>query len=169
MDQSPDGKRAPADLTSTSNLDLDEGVAITLAEDNKGDRDDRVKLHPFVIDHLKALASFDPIVFPWPHDRRTIYDEFHRVQKAAGIDLHCRRRHEHTETCSHYGFHDLRRAFATQNAPRLTADALQKLMRHKSYATTQRYVNVASQLDEAVDKLFVPDVGATAKKRRKGS
>ena len=57
-----------------------------------------------------------------------------------------------------YGFHDLRRAFAPQNAPRLTADALQKLMRHKSYLTTQRYINMASQLDEAVEALHVPDV-----------
>jgi integrase len=53
---------------------------------------------------------------------------------------------------------NLRRSFATQNAPRLTADALQKLMRHKSYATTQKYINMASQLDEAVATLHVPDV-----------
>jgi integrase len=150
-------------------LDLEEGTAITLAEDNKGDRDDKVKLHPFVIDHLKKLASFEPTVFPWPHDRRTLDDEFDRIQKAAGIDLTCRRKHEHTEACRYYGFHDLRRAFATQNAPRLTADALQKLMRHKSYTTTQRYISMSTQLDEAVDRLFVPDVGAQEKKKRKGS
>jgi hypothetical protein len=42
--------------------------------------------------------------------------------------------------------------------PRLTADALQKLMRHKSYQTTQRYINMASQLDEAVAQLHVPEV-----------
>lgn len=143
-----------------ADLDLDEGYAITLAEDNKGDRDDKVKLHPFVIEHLKKLASFEPLVFPWPHDRRTLDDEFDRIQKAAGINLTCRRRHEHTEACRYYGFHDLRRAFATQNAPRLTADALQKLMRHKSYTTTQRYISMATQLDESVDRLFVPDVKA---------
>jgi integrase len=68
------------------------------------------------------------------------------------------RRHEHTEACHYYGFHDLRRAFATQNAKRLTGDALQTLMRHKSYKTTQGYINLASQLDEAVAKLHVPDV-----------
>jgi integrase len=141
-----------------ADLDLDAGTAITLAEDNKGDRDDVVKLHSFVIDHLKKLASFEPLVFPWPHNRRTLDDEFDRIQKAAGIDLPCRRRHEHTEACRYYGFHDLRRAFATKNAPRLTADALQKLMRHKSYTTTQRYISMATQLDDAVDSLFVPDV-----------
>jgi len=52
----------------------------------------------------------------------------------------------------------IERAFATRNADRLTADALQKLMRHKSYLTTQRYINMARQIDEAVEVLHVPDV-----------
>lgn len=140
-------------------LDLNTGTAITRAEDNKGGRDDIVKLHPFVIEHLDKLASFDPMVFPWPRDRRTLDDEFDRIQVAAGINLPCRRQHQHTPACYFYGFHDLRRAFATLNAQRLTADALQKLMRHKSYTTTQRYISLATQLDEAVDRLHVPDVG----------
>jgi integrase len=141
-----------------SEFDLDTGTALTRAEDNKGGRDDRVKLHSVVIDHLRKLGSFDPNVFPWNHDRRTLDDEFDRIQVAAAIHLPCHREHEHTDACHFYGFHDLRRAFATQNAPRLTADALQKLMRHKSYATTQRYINMASQLDEAVASLHVPAV-----------
>jgi integrase len=57
-----------------------------------------------------------------------------------------------------YGFHDLRRAFATVNAERLTADALQALMRHKSYTTTQRYISKSRKLKGAVEKLEVPDV-----------
>jgi hypothetical protein len=44
------------------------------------------------------------------------------------------------------------------NSDKQTPDALQTLMRHKSYATTQRYINLASQLDEAVDSLHVPEV-----------
>jgi integrase len=38
------------------------------------------------------------------------------------------------------------------------ADELQKLMRHKSYQTTQRYINMTSRLDEAVANLVVPEV-----------
>ena len=58
-----------------------------------------------------------------------------------------------------YGFHDLRRAFATMNADKLTPDALQALMRHKSYQTTQReYINMSRQMDAAVASLHVPDV-----------
>ena len=49
-----------------------------------------------------------------------------------------------------YGFCDLRRAFATMNAHRLTASAFQELMRHKSYTTTLKYINMARQMDEAV-------------------
>lgn len=61
-----------------------------------------------------------------------------------------------------YGFHDFRRAFATVNAPRLKPEALQRLMRHKSYQTTLRYVNLASQLDEAVAGMPVPEALRTA-------
>jgi integrase len=57
-----------------------------------------------------------------------------------------------------YGFHDLRRAFATMNADKLTPDTLQTLMRHKSYTTAQRYINMARQMDAAVASLHVPDV-----------
>ena len=57
-----------------------------------------------------------------------------------------------------HGFHDFCRAFATMNADKLSADALQSLMRHKSFATTQRYINLSRQMDAAVAALHVPDV-----------
>jgi len=57
-----------------------------------------------------------------------------------------------------YGFHDLRRAFATVNTETLTTDSLQALMRHKSYITTQRYINMAHQLIRSMDGLHVPAV-----------
>ena len=107
---------------------------------------------------MKILASFDSHVFPWNHDQRTLHAEFAKLQESAGIHLHCPDDHEHTRYCHVYGFHDLRRAFATMNADKLTPDALQALMRHKSYQTTQRYINMARQLDAAVASLYVPDV-----------
>jgi len=66
--------------------------------------------------------------------------------------------HEHTPFCHVYGPHDLRRAFATMNADKLTPDALQALVRHKSYQPTQVYINMARQLDAAVASLHVPEV-----------
>ncbi|MDZ4780051.1 MAG: hypothetical protein SGJ19_07360 [Planctomycetia bacterium] len=59
-----------------------------------------------------------------------------------------------------YGLHDLRRAFATLNAERLTGDALQALLRHKSYRSTKRYIAVARQLNRAIESLYVPELQA---------
>ena len=58
---------------------------------------------------------------------------------------------------------DVAQAFVDQcvlqhNAGKLSADALQKLMRHRSYTTTQRYINMAQQLNRSVEKLHVPEV-----------
>jgi integrase len=144
-------------------LDLDAGTALSRGDVNKGKRDELVKLHAVVIDHLRKLASFDPYVFPWPLDRRTLDVQFHRIQRAAGIDLPCNGDHRHTPACHVYGFHDLRRAFATMNADKLTSDALQALMRHKSYTTTQLYISMARQMDAAVNSLHVPDILKVAK------
>ena len=117
-------------------VSLDDGQAMTRREDNKGKRDDVVPLHPVVVDHLRrivdASVDFGPMVFPWPHGRTTLWADFAQIQEAAGIHLPCREKHEHTPRCHVYGFHDLRRAFATVNAETMTADALQALMRHKS-------------------------------------
>jgi integrase len=69
---------------------------------------------------------------------------------AAGIHLECHEHHEHTDACHLYSFHDLRRSFATLNAENLGSDVLQRLMRHQSYATTQRYINMAKQVNSSV-------------------
>jgi len=61
-----------------------------------------------------------------------------------------------------YGFHDFRRAFATMNAATLTPDALQALMQHRDYQTTQRYINMARQLNPAVQSLYVPTLPEVA-------
>lgn len=132
-------------------LDLDNGTALTRAEDNKGERDELVKLHPVVVQHLRKLTGFTLTVFPWNRNPRALYGQFNAIQEKAKIGPPSRRK-------AHYTFHDLRRAFATMNADRLTADALQALMRHKSYLTTKKYINMARQLDTAVASLHVPDV-----------
>ena len=111
------------------------------------------------MDHLRKLADFSPFVFPWNGDKTALYDEFTRLQEAAGIKLACREKHDkHTRFCHVYGFHDLRRAFATLNAERLTEGQLQTLMQHRSYSTTKRYINLAKQMNTAVGQLHVPEV-----------
>jgi integrase len=70
-------------------VDLQNGIAISRAENNKGKRDERIRLHPVVVEHLKRLASFDPCVFPWGFDIRRLYGEFARIQEVVGIKLPC--------------------------------------------------------------------------------
>jgi integrase len=140
---------------------LDKGHAITRHKDNKGKRDELVPLHPVVVQHLRPLVDASighQLVFRWPGSDRRLWDVFREIQEAAGIHLECHEEHEHSPGCHVYGFHDLRRAFATCNAEMMTADALQKLMRHKDYSTTKRYINMANQLTRAVEHLHVPDV-----------
>lgn len=146
------------EILSLRREDLVDGSAITRHGDNKGKRDELVPLHPVILEHLDSIASFHPLVFRLADGESKLWKEFRKIQKAAGIALTCRESHEHTDSCPYYGFHDFRRAFATLNADRLTADALQKLMRHKSYATTQGYINMARQLNKSVENLHVPDV-----------
>ena len=139
-------------------VDLEAGVAILAGDETKGRRDERVNLNPVVIDHLKLVAGFSPVFFTWNNDKSLLYTEFGRIQRAAGIHLVCRKKHNHTETCHVYGFHDLRRAFATMNADKVTTEQLQALMRHQSYQTTQGYINYAKDMKKAVEGLYTPDV-----------
>ena len=57
-------------------VDLDSGTAIMRHNDNKGKRDELVPLHPVVVEHLQRIVTFGPLVFPWPHHRRTLWVEF---------------------------------------------------------------------------------------------
>lgn len=142
-----------------ADVDLDAGTAVTRHSDNKGGRDEIVRLHPLVVEHIRGLRCFHPNVFPWEHDRRTLYTEFAKIQDEAGIHLPCNdsQPHDCTPACHRYGFHDERRAFATFNAVNMTREALQALMRHRSPLTTARYINLAGQLDPAVANLHVPE------------
>jgi len=135
---------------------------VTRSNNNKGARDDTDFLPEITLRHIGRIRSFDPLVFPWPHDIRTFNVEFHRIQKAAGIDLPCiiPRKHDCTPTCHLYGMHDLRRAYATENCDRLPLPVLQKKMRHRDIQTTMRYVEMASKMKKATEDVYVPTVQA---------
>lgn len=150
-----------------SDVDLEKGQAITRAAHNKGNRDEITPLHPIVVDHLKPLRAFHPNVFAWEACMEYLYDQFYRIQDAAGVTRDCPNKHfpwhgDCTESCTRYGFHDERRAFASLNAPNMTRETLQALMRHKSPLTTARYINMARQLNPAVENLVVPVVAKVA-------
>jgi hypothetical protein len=115
-----------------------------------------------VVDHLRKLAGFDQVVFPWNYNPRTLYAQFARIQKEARIHLPCSQEHKHSDACHVCGFHDGQRAFATMNADRLGGDALQALVRHKSYTTSQKYIDMARQMKPAAQNLFVPELPGVA-------
>ena len=144
-----------------SDVDLTEGTAITRGDDNKGKRDSKIALHPVVVEHLRKIRPTDlgvyP-VFPWDVTRRRLWEEFQHIQAMAEVLPPDWMRIEH------YGFHDLRRGFATLNADKLTPDALQALMQHQDYQTTQRYINMAKQLRPSVEGLYVPELPVEAAK-----
>lgn len=133
-----------------SNIDAATGQIFLPAAENKGNRDQLVPLHEIVLEHLHPIrCEGEDRVFAWIYGRRALYDEFIRIQRAAGV---------RPARKDHYGFHDLRRGFATYNADRMTADALQALMGHCDYQTTQRYINMSRQLNPAAANLYVPEV-----------
>jgi hypothetical protein len=144
-----------------ADVDLDGGYVVTRAEHNKAGRDERLPLHPVAVEQLGPVrGGFTAEVFPWPHHRRPLDEQWYGIQAAAGVRK------------PYHGFHDFRRSFATYNAEGLGAETLERMMRHQSYATTQRYIRMAEDLSPATAKLFVPDAlagkGKAGGKRRKG-
>lgn len=146
-------------------LDFEEGTALNRADTNKGRRDQLIPLHPLVIQYLKPLAAtFNPLVFPWNHNRRTLWTEFACIQKAARL-ADKSPMPKAGKDGRWYGFHDLRRGFATVNAASMDLFELQALMQHQTLETTRVYVSMAKRLQKPVNNLFVPSlpkIGETA-------
>lgn len=141
-------------------LDLESGAILTRAANSKGKRDDADFLPEATLTHVRSIVGFGPLVFDWPHSQREIWIEFHRIQQAAGIALPCRHAddHECSDACHVYGFHALRRGYATLNVDVLPAAVLQRKMRHRSFTTTLRYIEVANKMKRSAENVHVPDV-----------
>lgn len=105
------------------------------------------------------MVGFEPTLFWWPHDERTLWVEFAKIQTAAGIKLPCQESESHTctDACNLYGFHALRRGYPTLNVERMSAPILQRKMRHKSFQTTLRYIGPADRMKAASEAVYVPE------------
>ena len=105
-----------------------------------------------------SLVARLPLVLRPAHER-TLRVQFHRIQQAAGIHLPCSiaRKHECTPACHLYGFHAIRRGYATLNADSMPAAVLQRKMRHQSFQTTTRYIRMADKMKKTSDQVYVPD------------
>ena len=144
-----------------SDVHLDEGFLIVRHDRSKAKRDDTIPLHPVAVDHLRKITDVGLAVFDWPLSKRKLYQQWHLIQDAAEINLRCPTAGEHecTESCSHYGFHSLKRACGTLNAARLPEAALNAFMRHSSGETTRKYYLQRERLAKGhVDQMYVPDV-----------
>jgi integrase len=145
-------------------LNLETGAVVTRAGDNKGRRDEGDYLPAVAVEHVRPIVGFSPLVFRWPLADKDLWIEFRRIQKAAGIKLDCTQadRHECNDGCHYYGFHALRRGYATLNAD-LPAPVLQRKMRHKSFTTTLRYIALADKMKQAAVVVHVPAFLSTAR------
>lgn len=133
-----------------SDVDLEAGTILTRAEDNKASYDEVTHLHPVVVEHLRKLAAITKQQFQWPFHHRKLYEHFAKLQEHAGLTA--------PEGHRYYGFHDLRRGFATLNATNMAPTVLQQAMRHQSFKTTQRYINMAEHENKTAVQVFVPDI-----------
>lgn len=140
-------------------VDLDAGVVISRAKDNKQKRDQRHKIAaavPLLRELHNARRARDPRVFPWNYAVLTLSRTLHAIQAAAGIELPCREDHEHTDACHRYGFHSFRYAHATYNFGRVPDRALQEQMGHASFTTTTRYIKYAEQHQQQAYDAYLP-------------
>ena len=96
------------------------------------------------------------MVVPWRLSSKALYTQFYHIQEHAGIKLECREKHDHKPSCAFYGYHDLRRSFASITAGNVDGKMLQKLMRHKDYSTTLRYINAREQMDGITETYVMP-------------
>lgn len=128
-------------------VDLETGIATVDADSTKGRRTARVELHPVILEKLRALVGFHPMVFEWPHHERTLWIDFAALKAAAGVEFPG-------------AFHRFRFGFANANVDSLDPDLLQKLMRHQAASTTRRYINAAERMKRAgtAARIHVPDV-----------
>lgn len=145
-------------------LDFEERLLIGRYCDAKRPREEIIRVNPAMIEVLRPIWLHNEYPLRANISTRRIYDLFAKLQDLAEIKLKCRRDHAHHHGCFRYGFHDLRRGFATNNVNRVTAAELQKLMKHKSFATTQKYVNMAEQVLAAEKDIYVPDILKPASK-----
>ena len=139
-------------------VDWEAGTVITRHLDNKGKRDEKVKINSVIVEQLRLVVGHSQFVFEWTHDERALWTEFGRIQRAAGIHLTCLEEHEHTPSCHVYGFHGFRKGFATENYDTMPSAVLQKRMRHRSFTTTLGYINLGKQVEAAADRVKVPPV-----------
>jgi len=122
------------------------------AEHNKGRRDAVIEIPQPTADLLDRWRPSAGSVRVFDLCYQTAAYRFRQLQQRAGLQPQQTRG-------EWYGFHDLRRGFATANCSRLSAFELQHQMQHRSIRTTQKYIAMAAAQSVAIaGKVHLPDV-----------
>ncbi len=127
-------------------------------------------LDAFLTAYIVGRTDVKPLTTRHLNDARRNLVAFFGASKALADDspgdaddfrrnLPCRNSHKHecTGACHPSGFHSLRRGYATLNADRMSASVLQRKMRHRSYKTTRRYIELAEKMQTAAEVVYVPE------------
>ena len=101
-----------------------------------------------VLRHLLRIRGERALILAWPHSERTLYREWHRIQRRAGIARD-----------EHYKLHDLKRTCGTMHATAGTSThAIRELLDHASIVTAESYINVSGELRRAVESVRLPPI-----------
>lgn len=121
------------------NVDFAGGRILARAADLKQRKDTRPEIRA-ALPYLLKIRGYDPRLLPWNHNAASLYTEFYRIQKEAGIHLPCPKESQEGHVCNHkchsYGFHAFRYAHARLNYEN---PGLQNQMGHACQATTEHY------------------------------
>lgn len=138
-------------------VDLENGLATIDAQKTKAKRTATLHLVPLAIQHLMRIRQMhEPEVLPWDRSPRKLWDEFERIQRAAGVTRPAK---ESGAPDEFWGFHSLRKLFLSANASRLSSHELMVFARHRDIKTTMdHYVQRQGLAREAMGRLWVPEL-----------
>lgn len=95
----------------------------------------RLPLHASAVEHFRRIWSDREFVFPKPSGKRSLYQHWHKIQDAAGI-----------ETAKHFTFHQLRSTCGSRLFS-VSPGAAQEMLGHSSINTTRKsYANLTEHL-----------------------
>lgn len=127
----------------SADLNLDEGIILARAETQKQKADQVFRLHPDTVAAIKATHPHRrELLFGYPNwrdNKRTLYNRFNRILKAAGLP-----------TTAGNKFHKIRRTSATLVADAISAEAATKHLGHSHASTTRAYLDLRKIRNEVI-------------------
>jgi integrase len=149
-------------------VDWQSGRVLSRAADLKQRKDTRPAIAA-ALPYLTKIRGADPRLLPWNHDKRQLYDQLYRIQRAAGISLSCPKarspEHKCGEGCTSYGFHAFRYAHARFNHAN---PELQNQMGHATAATTDHYRRWAQRQIAEYDPYMPPAIAGGKQRENSG-